>query len=29
MLRVNEIHDEWALIMFVSARGQALTMASI
>ena len=25
MLRFNEIHDEWALIMFVSARGQALT----
>jgi hypothetical protein len=26
MLRFNEIHDEWALIMFVSARGQALTV---
>ena len=25
MLRFNEINDEWALIMFVSARGQALT----
>jgi hypothetical protein len=24
MLRFNETHDEWALIMFVSARGQAL-----
>jgi hypothetical protein len=25
MLRFNEIREEWALIMFVSARGQALT----
>ena len=25
MLRFDEIRDEWALIMFVSARGQALT----
>ena len=25
MLRFNEINDEWTLIMFVSARGQALT----
>jgi hypothetical protein len=25
ILRVDEIRDEWALIMFVSARGQALT----
>jgi len=25
ILRFNEIRDEWALIMFVSARGQALT----
>jgi hypothetical protein len=24
MLRFNEIHDEWVLIMFASARGQAL-----
>jgi len=24
MLRFDEIRDEWALIMFVSARGQAL-----
>jgi hypothetical protein len=25
ILRFDEIRDEWALIMFVSARGQALT----
>jgi hypothetical protein len=25
MLRFNEIHHEWALIMFVSARAQTLT----
>ena len=25
ILRFNEIRDEWALIMFVSARGQAPT----
>ena len=25
MLRFDEIRDEWALIMFVSARGQAPT----
>jgi hypothetical protein len=25
ILRFDEIHDAWALIMFVSARGQALT----